>query len=194
MYLFFDTSANGVPKNWKAPINDPFNWPRMIHLSWLVYNEDRELINSRNDLIKPKGFKISETIEKKHKVSQEMAEQDGVELKEALPPFAEAVKAAQYVISFNQTYNNGIVGAELYRASINHVLEYGNNYCLMQEATWFCKLKGKGPGYKWPSLQEIHKKIYGAEYDKAGEAQTDVAVTALAFFHLLDLNAIEIFD
>jgi DNA polymerase-3 subunit alpha len=194
MYLFFDTSANGSPKNWKAPINDPFNWPRMIQLSWLAYNEERELINSRNDIIKPKGFTITEEIEKKYHLNQEKSIADGVDIKEALMPFAEAIKEAKYVISFNQTFNNGVIGAELYRASINHILEHSNNYCLMQEATWFCKLKGKGPGYKWPSLQEIHKKIYNAEYEHAGEAQADVAVTALSFFHLLDLEAIEIFD
>ena len=64
----------------------------------------------------------------------------------------------------------------------------------MEEATWFCKIEKDGPGYKWPSLQEIHKKIYGAEYDNPGEAQKDVAVTALSFFHLLDLTAIELFE
>ena len=64
----------------------------------------------------------------------------------------------------------------------------------MEEATWFCKIEKEGPGYKWPSLQEIHKKIYGAEYDNPGEAQTDVEVTALSFFHLLDLTAIELFE
>ena len=194
MYLFFDTSANGVPKNWKAPINDPFNWPRCIHLSWLMYNEDRELIKSRNEIIKPKGFTISEEIEKKHHLSQDIAMEKGIDIKAALTPFAEAVKEARYIVSFNQTFNNGVIGAELYRASVQHILEHSNNYCLMQEATWFCKLKGKGPGYKWPSLQQIHKKIYNAEYENAGEAQADVAVTALSFFHLLDLEAIEIFD
>jgi len=194
MYLFFDTSANGVPKDWKAPINNPFNWPRMIHLSWLVYNKDRELTSSRNDVIKPKGFTITESAEKKHKISQQMAEESGINIKEALIPFAEALKEAKYIICFNQTFNNGVVGAELYRASISHSLEKGNSYCLMEEATWFCKIEKDGPGYKWPSLQEIHQKIYGAKYDNPGEAQTDVAVTALSFFHLLDLNAIELFE
>jgi len=115
MYLFFDTSANGEPKDWKAPINNPFNWPRMTHLSWLVYNEDRELINSGNELIKPRGFTITESTEEKHKISQQMAEETGINIKEALTPFAEALKEAQFIISFNQTFNNGVVGAELYR-------------------------------------------------------------------------------
>jgi hypothetical protein len=29
MYLFFDTETTGLPKNWKAPVTDLNNWPRM---------------------------------------------------------------------------------------------------------------------------------------------------------------------
>ncbi len=194
MYLFFDTSANGAPKDWKAPINDPFNWPRMIHLSWILYSEDRELIDSRDDIIKPRGFKISEEIAKKHHLSQEVAEEKGIDIKKALVPFAEALKKAKYIISYNQAFNGGVAGSELYRASIEHSLASSNNYCMMHEATWFCKIPGVGPGYKWPKLQDIYKKIHSTAYENEGEAKADVTVTALSFFHLLDLEAIEIFD
>ena len=29
MYLFFDTETTGLPKNWKTPLNDLNNWPRL---------------------------------------------------------------------------------------------------------------------------------------------------------------------
>lgn len=193
MYLFFDTSANGSPKNWKAPSNDAFNWPRMLHLSWLLYNEDRELIKSRNDIIKTTA-NIPIEIENRHKISPAISEDEGISIKEALLPFKEVVKDAQYIISHNLTFNKGVVGAEFYRAGIDHALEYSNNYCLMQEATWFCKLKGKGGRMKWPSLNDIHIKLYKAGFENPGHAEADVAVTALAFFNLLDIQAIEIFE
>lgn len=192
MYLFFDTSANGKPKNYKAPSTDAFNWPRMIHLSWLVYNEERELINSGDDIVKT-ITNISIEVEKRHKVTPAMAEDDGKNLKEILLPFKEAIKDAKFIISHNLNFNKGVVGAEFYRASIDHALEYSNNYCLMQEATWFCKIKGTAGRYKWPTLTDIHTKIYKAGYENPGHATADVAVTALTFFHLLDDEAIEVF-
>ena len=32
MYLIFDTETTGLPKNWKAPLTDFDNWPRMVQL------------------------------------------------------------------------------------------------------------------------------------------------------------------
>ncbi len=193
MYLFFKVSANGKPKNWKAPATDAFSWPRMVHLSWLMYNEERELINSRNDYIKPEGFEISVETEQRNKIDPVKIHEDGRPLKEALKDFGEAVDKAEYVIAHNMNFNACVVGAEFYRKGIAHRLEASEQYCLMQESTWFCKIKGTGGRFKWPSLPELHQKLYNGAYENAGDAQADVAVTALAFFHLLDLEAIELF-
>jgi len=37
MYLFFDTETTGLPKNWKAPVTDLNNWPRLVQLAYLFY-------------------------------------------------------------------------------------------------------------------------------------------------------------
>lgn len=194
MYLFFDVSAEGKPKNWKAAPTDAFNWPRMVHLSWLMYNEERELIDSRNDMIKPEGFEISVNTEQKHKIDPVKIHEEGTVLKEALQHFSEAIDKAEYVIAHNMTFNANVVAAECYRKSISHRLFSSEQYCLMQEATWFCKIKGSNGRFKWPTLPDIHQKLYdGKMYADAGEAQTDVATCAICFFHLLDIDAIELF-
>ena len=193
MYLFFDTSAIGNPKSYKKPPTDPFNWPRMSHLSWLVYNEERELIASDNAIIKPEGWDILPDFERKHHLTGEEAHEKGVDLKEALLRFKKVIDDSEYIISHNMTYNEGIVGAEFYRKSIDHRLAASDKYCLMREAAWFTKIKGKEGRFKWPQLQDIHAKIFDARFADAGNAHTDVAVTAICFFHMLDLEAIELF-
>ncbi|KAF0237889.1 MAG: DNA polymerase III subunit [Prolixibacteraceae bacterium] len=40
MYLFFDTETTGLPKNWKAPVTDLNNWPRLVQLAYLLYDSD----------------------------------------------------------------------------------------------------------------------------------------------------------
>lgn len=192
MYLIFDISANGKPKNWKRPATDIFNWPRLIHLSWLLYNKDRELVDSRNHIIEPKGFKITSEIERKSKITPEKLE-EAVPVMDALMDFAEVLDEAEYVIAHNMRLCEGVIGAEFSRASLRHSLDTADKYCLMQEATWFCKIPGKDGKYKWPSLQDIHTKIFEARYANAGDAQTDVATATVCFFALLDLEAIELF-
>ena len=193
MYLFFDVSANGKPKSWKGALNDPFNWPRMIHLSWLMYNKDRELIDSSDDIIKPEGVDISPEIEQKAQISREDAIEKGVSMKDALLKFKAVLEKAEYVIAHNMKFNEAVVTSEFYRKNISHVLDACEKYCLMQEATWYCKLPSKTGGYKWPTLQEIHAKVFGNRYANANNALGDVSACVVCFFALLDLEAIELF-
>ncbi|HET7116363.1 MAG TPA: hypothetical protein VFI29_07720 [Hanamia sp.] len=37
MYLFFDTETTGLPKNWKAPVADLNNWPRLSELHYKLF-------------------------------------------------------------------------------------------------------------------------------------------------------------
>ncbi len=42
MYLFFDTETNGLPRNWKAPVTDLNNWPKLSELHIELFGEDFE--------------------------------------------------------------------------------------------------------------------------------------------------------
>jgi hypothetical protein len=43
MYLFFDTETTGLPKNWKAPVTDLNNWPRLVQLAFLLFDNNGNL-------------------------------------------------------------------------------------------------------------------------------------------------------
>jgi DNA polymerase III subunit epsilon len=58
MYLFFDTETTGLPRNWKAPVTDLNNWPRLVQLAYLLYDNDGEKISGGDYIIKPEGFTI----------------------------------------------------------------------------------------------------------------------------------------
>ena len=193
MYLIFDVSANGKPKSWKAPAEDVFNWPRLTHLAWLHYNADRELIAKGNDLIQPNNWTIKAEFEKKYDLTQEKAEAEGIPAREALQRFAEEIPKAQHLIVHNLNFAENVLTAEFKRHAMAHKLGTADKYCLMQEATWFCKLPGRGGKYKWPQLQELHAIIFGQRYANAGNAFSDVSAATMCFFRLLDLEAIEVF-
>lgn len=193
MYLFFQISANGKPRSWRAPATDPFNWPRLVHLSWLMYNEERELIDSRDHIIKPKGWEISEEVERKAKVTPIDMQEKGVDIKEALKDFMEALHKAEYVIAYNMKLSESVLISESQRVSMRHGFGTADKYCLMQEATWFTKITGSDGRYKWPKLQDIHTKVFEARYADSGNALADVSATVLCFFAMLDVEAIELF-
>ncbi|MFR6285749.1 MAG: hypothetical protein ACLUN1_18295 [Odoribacter splanchnicus] len=47
MYLFFDTETTGLPKQWNAPVTDLENWPRLVQLAWIMYDDRGNMLESR---------------------------------------------------------------------------------------------------------------------------------------------------
>ena len=43
--LFFDTETTGLPKKYDAPASNVDNWPRLIQLSWIICDENKNIIN-----------------------------------------------------------------------------------------------------------------------------------------------------
>lgn len=193
MYLFFDVETTGMPRKWNAHHTDTFNWPRMVQIAWLAYDENRNQTDAQSFIIKPEGYEIPYEAERIHKITTERAQEEGVDLKGVLKQFAEAVSSARYIIAHNMNFDSKVVGAEFHRKSIDHQLFSSELYCTMQEGTYYCKLPGKGGRFKWPTLMELHVKLFGERFSNAHDAMVDTQVCAKCFFKLLDIEAIDIF-
>ena len=190
MYLIFDSSANGRPKSYKASLDDAFNWPRMMHLSWIILGEDLKPISDYNCLIKPHGYAPTEEALKMHHLEKDKLIEKGDDLSDVLEQFEKSVNECQYVFAHNLKYNQGIVGSEYYRLTKPSPLTGADSYCLMQEGTYYCKLPGK-KGYKWPSLQEMHRVIFSQSFTPANNARADVIAAARCFIFLKKARALE---
>lgn len=191
MYLFFDTETTGLPKNWKAPVTDVENWPRVTQLAWQIYDEKGKLISERCELIKPDGWEIpKEDFFIKNNMSTERCEKEGVELQGFLNEFIEDVNKSDYIIAHNMAFDEKIVGAEMCRAK-KEFDKAPTKVCTMQESTNFCKQKPFRFGkYKWPTLSELHIKLFGEDFDGAHDALADVSACAKSFFELKKKNII----
>jgi len=193
MYLFFDVETTGMPKSWKAPITDTFNWPHVVQIAWQLYDEQRRLIETADHIIKPEGWVIPASSERIHRISTEKALEEGKLIKEVLEIFKSTIDKASYVIAHNIDFDTKVIGAEFIRADITHNLFHSELFCTMQESTWYCKIPGRAGKYKWPKLEELHQKLFGVKFADAHNAMVDTQATANCFFKLLDLEAIELF-
>ncbi len=192
MYLFFDTSAAGVPKSYKASVEDTFNWPRMIHLAWEYIDEESNIIEAKDYIIKPEGFTISADSTNYNGIEHDEAVQNGNDLKKVLLEFSKLIDQAEYIISFNFTFNSSIFGAECIRKEVPHRLFSSDTYCLMQETTFYTKIRGRDGRYKWPSLTDLFQKVYGQKFEGANRANNDVRATSMIFFNLIANRIIEL--
>jgi DNA polymerase-3 subunit alpha len=73
MFLIFDTETTGLPKNYKAPVSDSDNWPRMVQLAWQLHDVDGKLITAKNFIVKPNGFDIPIGVSNIHGITTERA-------------------------------------------------------------------------------------------------------------------------
>jgi DNA polymerase III subunit epsilon len=187
MLLFFDTETTGLPRNSKAPVTDLANWPRVVQVAWLVADADGHEVRSVERLIKPQGFVIPADATRVHGITTEMALQNGVELAAALGEIAVDLAAATVLVAHNLQFDEKILGAEFLRLGQRNPLPAKPRLCTMQASTDLCQLPGRY-GYKWPSLDELHRKLFKESLAGAHQALADVRACARCYFELRRLG------
>jgi DNA polymerase III subunit epsilon len=183
MYLFFDTETTGIPRNYKAPLTDLENWPRMVQIAWLLTDEAGEEIDSAEFIIQPQGFTIPKDAAEIHGITTEMALRDGVDITQVLATLTPHIDAARVLIAHNMAFDEKILGAEYLRAGLANPLEGKQRSCTMQSATDFCQLPGRY-GHKWPTLHELHLKLFNRSFEGAHRALVDVRACVSCYFEL----------
>lgn len=195
MYLIFQTAGAGRPLSWKARPDEVFNWPRLVAMSWILLGEDKKPISSKNFIIKPDGYEFKDEHLETISVERKEVEEHGEPVKEVLDQFVKACDQAKFTFSHNMKLNSAILGAEFSRAAKEYPLRIKPAYCIMEEATFFTKIPKKGGGFKWPTLQEAHTKIFKQGYTPPRQARADVIAASRVLLALLSVGGFEdIFD
>lgn len=187
MYLFFDTETTGLPRNWKAPVSDVNNWPRLIQLAYLYFDENGNRISGGDFIIKPEGFKIPTDASRIHGISNEKALKEGVLLSDVLQIFQNLIVDSDILVAHNMSFDEKIVGAEFLRLGMENSIPAKRKICTMQSSTNFCALNGPY-GYKWPKLSELHYKLFKTGFEEAHNAAIDINATAKCFWELRRLG------
>lgn len=184
-YLFFDTETTGLPRNYNAPVADVANWPRIVQIAWMVYDDETET-SLRDYIIKPVGFVIPTDASRIHGITTERAEREGHLLEEVLAEFTTAVDRADCVVAHNISFDEKIVGAELVRKNMLNTLVAKKSICTKDVSTNFCAIPNQNGynSFKWPRLSELHEKLFGVAFVDSHTALADVQATAKCFFEL----------
>ncbi len=191
MFLIYDTETTGLPRDFNAPITDSENWPRMVQISWQLHDEAGELKEVKNYIIKPEGYEIPYAVVKVHGITTERANKQGVPLDFVLKEFNTVLQQTQFVVGHNISFDNSIIGAEFHRKNIETTLFSKSTLDTKNEGTAYCAIPGgKGGGYKWPKLGELHEKLFDEKFDQAHNAAADVEATARCFLELIRLKVI----
>lgn len=191
--LFFDTETTGLPNNFNAPISAVHNWPRMVQLAFLVYNEDATLASKHNYVIKPEDYVIPADATKIHRITTQQALLEGNDLGQVLALFQETINESAIMIGHNVEFDKAIVGAEFIRKKIDpKALLSKRTFCTMKDkkVVDFCKIPGRY-GFKWPTLEELHFRLFSEQITDAHDASIDIESTAKCFWELLKRRVVK---
>ncbi len=182
-YLFFDTETTGLPNRWGAPVEDVENWPRLVQIAWLMFEESGKKTGEGNVIIRPDGFIIPLDSSRIHGITTERALADGIPIRQALETFRDVIKETNYLVAHNIDFDEKIIGAEFIRAEMQHDFQKKKKICTMKSSVDFCAIPSSR-GFKWPQLNELHMKLFGEPFKDAHDASVDIAATAKCFWEL----------
>jgi len=187
MFLIFDTETTGLPKDFNAPVTDGDNWPRLVQIAWQLHDETGRLISAENLIVKPDGFTIPYNSVKIHGITTERAESEGLPLADVLAKFEGDRTKAKYVAGHNIEFDVNVTAAEFARLGLPYPVLDSELLDTKDLATEYCAIPGgKGGKFKWPTLTELHTKLFGKAFEDAHDAAYDVDATAKCFFALLE--------
>ncbi len=186
--LFYDTETTGKPLKYKAPVIDLSNWPRLVQLAWIIADKEGNVLKKKSVIIKPDGFSIPADAVAVHGITTERAQREGLPLKDVLEEFATDLSLAEHVVGHNIDFDQHVVGAELCRLGMDfNALMDKPCTCTMKTTTNFCAIPNPNTyfgGYKWPSLQELYRKLFNRDFENAHDALADITATKDCFFEL----------
>ena len=139
-----------------------------------------------NKFIIPDGFVIPADATEIHGISTEYASYWGEKLERVLHVFNKSLKKADYIICHNTWFDMNVICGEMKRLNIPTALMEKKSYCTMLTGTDLCAIEWDGPGYKWPTLQELHKYLFRKGFSDAHDALADVRAVASCFWEMRD--------
>lgn len=188
-FLVFDTETTGLPTARGRPAEDVDVWPRVVQLGWGLFDDEGVELELHAPVIRPDGFVIPADAARIHGITTAHALKQGVELRQALTDFVGSVRTARVVVAHNLEFDRNVVRAEIIRLGLDDPLRGAKGVCTQRGSTDFCAIPGNY-GFKWPTLAELHSRLFGEPHIEAHEAAVDLRACARCFFELRRLKVL----
>lgn len=198
-YLFIDTETTGLPKDRNEAFFESENWPYIVQISIILLDSDMNKIGERDYVLTPENYTIPQDSTKIHGITNEYAKKFGTNRKLVLEDMRILLQTVDYVIGHNVAFDISILKAELYREwdrewGNGDDLFYSPKYKMvdtMQMGADVCKIPStiKGEKYKWPTLDELYRKLFGKSFQGQHNATNDVKATYECYCKMIGKNS-----
>lgn len=189
----FDLETNGRPKNYYAPVSLIDNWPHIVQIGWCVIDTEDPSWNRVGDfnIRLPEGVNVDRKAQRVHGVTDRQIE-DGFDFEWMLESYLEpALEGVDVAVCHNTGFDIPTLKAAMLRHTgcLSELFNRLPSVCTMRSTVDFCEIPGTY-GYKWPSLSELHQKLFGCNPPVAHKAFADASTTAKCYRELVRLHVL----
>ena len=171
--LFFDIETTGLPTSFSIKPSKTEHWPHIVEIAWIISDYDSDVaLKEKRFIVKPEGYQIPVESSRIHKITHKKAELEGVSVNFVIKEFLNDLETCNVLVAHNIEFDKNVIAAELYRQNINpKILNKLLEFCTMKTFTEFCAIPQRGGyDYKWPTLNELHQKVFGVKMNKSHSA------------------------
>jgi DNA polymerase III alpha subunit (gram-positive type) len=179
MILFFDTETTGLPpkdSNWETSFN---NFPHIVQIAWMITDDNGAVLYKHDNIIKPTGYDIPKETIDLHGITQDIAEQNGMDAKIVLNHFLIDALACEKIVGHNIYFDTSIIKANMLRL----LFDKDPIVKALDKTKRIDTMRMIKVG-KWPKLSELYKTLFSEELSGAHNAMGDVVAVSRCYFKL----------
>jgi DNA polymerase-3 subunit alpha len=209
--LVFDTETSGLPKSKIINHSTQHLWPFIVQFSYVIFDDtSKNIIKIQDKIIKVKTYNvISEESIKFHGITNEISDTKGVNLIDVLTEFLSDLNKIDLIVGHNIEFDISMIKVELLRivneyekdetvkeklkSQLELIINSDKVYCTMQKSIDMCKIErenSRGKYFKFPSLTELHEKLFNVKPQSLHNSLNDVLITLRCFIKMYDDNDI----
>ncbi|WP_313267459.1 3'-5' exonuclease [Sphingobacterium sp.] len=192
--LFIDTETSGLPKKWNKKYTDSDNWPHVLQLAWIIFDEEQNEVKRTSKYIYEPLIPISPASEQIHGLTPPFLMKHGEKKKEVLRKLSHDIKKYKpQIVGHFLSFDLQVLSAEFYRSNLP--LPFG-------DLKYFCTLLHskryvRNPHMVHLPLSLLHESLFLAPPENIHNAEKDAEITAKCYFEMIqrkDLSDQEILN
>ncbi|UIR56232.1 3'-5' exonuclease [Sphingobacterium sp. SRCM116780] len=189
--LFLDTETSDLPKKWDKKYSDSQNWPHVLQVAWIIFDENFNEIKRTNKYIYEPFIFISPSSEQVHGLKPQFLMKHGENKKVVLRKLAHDIKKYQpLIIGHFLTFDLQVLSAEFFRSRLAIPFQQLTYFCTL----WHSKKYVHNPNMVHMNLTSLYETLFEVLPTDAHNAENDADITAKCYFEMIRRNELSILD
>jgi DNA polymerase III subunit alpha len=185
--MVLDTETTGLLPRDLTKVEE---YPHIVQLSFRVYDTSTQQHVAHSFIVKP-PVPIPPESTAVHGVTDDIANREGLSLRETLLHLALALEGCDELVGHNLAFDARVLECELDREGFVNVMSANaiQRYCTMTESRAICRIarRNKRTGEKYwknPKLGELYTHLFNANVDGYHDAHVDTAATLRCYLKM----------